>query len=368
MNAFGILSLNPGSEMHYFTEIAVRAAKYGMECFRFIPSGIDPVTHQVTGEKYEHHQQRWTQAQFPLPNILYDRCLYGDDNHSRRCMSIMKWLKSREDLLFLGHGLPGKWVLYKVLAASALAPYVPETKQAHTVYSVLSFLSSKKKIILKPVFGHAGSGIVCLEEEGETITVCAETRERLLKSIFPDRNTAENWIEKHIISRPYLMQEFLVLTDRQNRPMDIRIFLQKDENGSWKERGRGIRAGQANRILSNLAAGGSIEEYSSWEAGLPPVSREFISAELEGLTSALPTILESHFLPLFEIGIDIGIAADSALWILDVNSKPGRKVLEETSPEIKDLLYSAPLAYGILLAEQSQGKENYNEKTLSNRG
>ncbi|WP_071459058.1 YheC/YheD family endospore coat-associated protein [Bacillus massilinigeriensis] len=367
MITFGILSLQPGSENQYFTEIATRSSLFGMECYRFIPSNIDPITNRAAGELFDVQRQEWIQADFPIPEILYDRCIYIGDHHSKRNLAIVKWLKNLNSTLFLGNGLPGKWSLYKALAVSSLRPYVPETKKSDTAYGVLSFLSKNKKIILKPIFGHAGSGIVTLEEKKEAITVSADTREGFLQSTFPNRHAAEQWIEKHIISRPYLMQPFLVLTDNRNRPMDIRIFLQKDEYGRWRERGRAIRTGRDNGILSNLAAGGSIQNFREWEKDLSPFSRNFLSSEMDLLVSSLTKILEDSFLPLFELGIDIGVGKDLSLWILDVNSKPGRKVVEITNEEIKDALYKAPLAYGRLLVDQKKRKENGLEKTLSAR-
>ncbi|HJV31893.1 MAG TPA: hypothetical protein VJ558_06830 [Bacillales bacterium] len=91
MIRFGIMSLTMDSETTYFNEIANRAAAHDMECYRFIPSHIDPLTQLVKGKKYDPIEENWTSSEFPIPTILYDRCFYGDDDHSKQCMPIVSW-------------------------------------------------------------------------------------------------------------------------------------------------------------------------------------------------------------------------------------------------------------------------------------
>ncbi|MEH7544787.1 YheC/YheD family protein, partial [Neobacillus vireti] len=106
--------------------------------------------------------------------------------------------------------------------------------------------------------------------------------------------------------------------------------------------------------------------FKEWLVSLPPAKAEYIREELTYILNCLPTTLESAFMPLFEIGVDIGIAKDGSIWILDINSKPGRKVLLSTNPELQESLYTQPLLYGKYLSETDQTERKvYYEKTLS---
>ena len=150
------------------------------------------------------------------------------------------------------------------------------------------------------------------------------------------------------------------------QPFDIRILLQKKMDGEWSELGRGVRRGNTGGILSNLSAGGSVLPYTDWSSSLPTNTREYIDQELAYILTHLPPLLENAFLPLFELGIDIGIAKNGSIWILDINSKPGRKVLLQTQPDLKDALNLAPLLYGKhLTLIDSKERKSYYEKTLS---
>nr|WP_233896682.1 YheC/YheD family protein [Heyndrickxia coagulans] len=59
----------------------------------------------------------------------------------------------------------------------------------------------------------------------------------------------------------------------------------------------------------------------------------------------MPAVLEETFQPLFELGIDLLIAGDQSIWILDINSKPGRKMVSLLHPEKTGQMAEAPLAY-----------------------
>lgn len=357
MNSFGFISLNPELENGYFTEVAKLAPQYDIECYRFIPTNINPVTHLVRGEKFHNNLEEWQPAEFPLPDILYDRCFYGEHSRDKNALAIMKWLKKRSDLVFIGHGLPDKWNLYRTLINSDLSPYIIKTIPVKDPLAVLSFLDNEKKIILKPAVGSGGMGIASLEKENETISVTVEKQQQLFRSTFPSTSIAEKWIDNLREKKDYLAQSYLKLVDQQNRPFDIRILMQKDGDGQWVERGRGLRTGQQDGILSNLSAGAETQSVDNWLNSLDSKKTEFLQRELTEITTQLPKIIEQTYPPLFEIGIDIGVAQDLSLWILDVNSKPGRKVVLETTPNAQESLYKAPLEYGKTLAKDLLARE-----------
>lgn len=367
MITLGIMTLNMESEMTYFTELAKRAADYEMECLRFIPSKMDPHSHLVKGEKYDSHSGLWIGGEYPLPNLLYDRCFYGDDEHSKQCIPIVSWLKSRDDLTFLGYGLPNKLELYSALKNSVLSPYLPASQFVSKAEFVLAELAKQKKLILKPINGSQGYGIYYLKKTQRNFHVKTEKQKKLISRIFPNETKLVQWLQPLIQHRSYLLQPYLELSNDELQPFDIRILMQKDERGQWIERGKGIRTGITGGLLSNLSAGGSVSSFDSWTASLAPAEKEYLRNELEYIMNHLSPLLEQEFPPLFELGIDIGIAKNGSIWILDVNSKPGRKVILSTSsPDLSETLYHAPLLYAKhLLATCHQERKKYHAKTLS---
>ncbi|SFA80169.1 MULTISPECIES: YheC/YheD family protein [unclassified Bacillus (in: firmicutes)] len=365
MYTLGFMSLNHESEASYFTEVAKRAALRGIVCYRFIPTSINPLTQLVKGKKFEPTSHDWVDCEFPLPSVLYDRCFYGDDPHSKKAIPIVTWLKNRDDIRFLGYGLPNKIELYKTLANTELAPYLPPSQQVNSYQTVFNRLENWKKIMLKPITGSQGYGIYYIEKKEFSIIVKTEKNGKVIERTFTDIKKMQAWLEKLLQNHLYLVQPYFELRDSSDLPFDIRILLQKNAEGKWTERGKGIRKGQNEGILSNLCAGGKTLDYRSWTESISKEQARYIHGELSYIVKLLPTLLENEFPSLFEMGVDIGVAKDGAVWILDINSKPGRKVIVETCPEMIDTLYQAPFLYGSFVHQNEvKGLNSHHAKTL----
>lgn len=355
--SFGMMSLNLTSELAYFTEIARRANPAIFTCFRFSPASIHPVSQMAKGERFDHKQDKWVKDEFPIPVMIYDRCFYSEDVLSKQSMAIVRWLKNRSDITFLGSGLPNKWAIYEALATSSLSPYTPETSIARDGKMIISLLEKWKKVVLKPAFGSGGAGIYSLEKTGRKFIISSDHGGNLVQKPFQTVTETEEWLNRLFSKREYLIQPYLELTDTENRPFDIRVLLQKDMTGAWTVRGKGIRRGSSGGILSNLSAGGDILLFEDYADTLDIRTKKFILHELEEILSKLPEILEASFPKLFELGVDIGVSKENALWVLDTNSKPGRKVISSTNPELKEILYKAPLDYAYTIFKNLSERE-----------
>lgn len=364
MISFGLMTLQTSNEQTYFLEMAKRAHLHEMTCFRFVPSNINPLTETVNGDYFNPHINEWENCEFPLPQILYDRCFYKEDPHSQQCKAIVKWLKTKKDLLFLGYGLPNKMELYSKLSDSDLSPYLLKSSLVASGESVIDDLASNKPLIMKPVNGSQGRGVYYLEKINNEIIVQTDKNNKTVSRTFPYKEKAISLINFLIKDRDYLIQEYKKLSNNKNQPFDIRVLLQKNENGNWHEAAKGIRTGKEKGIVSNISAGGTISAYKDWLSGYPSAKRDYLNNEITDILRMLPQVLETHFPPLFELGIDIGVSEDLSIWILDVNSKPGRKVALTLNPSLEDQLYTSPLLYGKRLDFE---RRQHNETTLSSR-
>jgi glutathione synthase/RimK-type ligase-like ATP-grasp enzyme len=362
----GFMSLNLNSEKGYFTEIARRAVQNGISCFRFVPTSINPSTMLVKGEMYDSEKDCWISNEFPVPSIIYDRCFYRDDSHSKQCMPIVSWLKDRDDIQFLGYGLPNKVELYEVLKHSKLSAYLPHSQPVSSSEDILNGLRKWRNILIKPINGSQGNGIFYLENKGNQLLVKTEKQRQQIVRTFSNKELIVKWLTELIKKKKYFIQPYLELSNQEACPFDVRVLLQKNEFGNWIERGRGIRIGKKDGIISNLSAGGTVVNFKNWIESMPFALQEYIQHELDEILTNIPIILEETFLPLFELGIDIGIDKNGAIWILDINSKPGRKVILATNPEISEKMYDAPLLYASFISQSEQKeRKRYNEKTLS---
>jgi glutathione synthase/RimK-type ligase-like ATP-grasp enzyme len=367
MLSFGIMTLNKRNEKSYFLELAKKANEYGIDCFRFVPSDINPNSEKISGDFFNPSLGQWEPKEFSAPDILYDRCFYGEDPHSKQCMSIVNWLKARDDIHFLGYGLPNKLELYELLSHSSISPYLLITDPFTSAGKFIKDLRPDQPLILKPANGSQGQGIYYIEKVGKDILVKTDKKDGQIAHCFEKQEKAIAWLNRLTAKRQYLIQPYVNLSNKEGQPYDIRILLQKDSKGTWKEIGRGIRTGKNGGIISNLSAGGTTISFNDWIAALPSSMQNYICEELNEIINTLPAALENKLPPLFEMGIDIGVGNNGSIWVLDVNSKPGRKTILNIQPEKKEELYTAPLLYAKYLAASRQNERRQDHaKTVSN--
>lgn len=343
------MTLSKTSEMTYLTEIAKRASHFNIRCYRFIPSSINPITEKADGELYQPASETWESCQFAIPPILYDRCFYTKSVFSKHNSSIVNWLKTREDLTFLGYGLPNKLELYNYLQKTELRAYLPKTNEFTRPELFLNNLQDGVPIMLKPANGSQGRGIFKVTKEKETILIETDKEEQQIVKSFPIPK-ASLWLESLTEENRYLYQPYLNLVNQNNEPFDLRVLVQKTKTGEWGQAGNGVRTGRQNGLISNISAGGIVSKAEDWLNTLPNKQKSFLTEELQYLLTTIPALLEKHFPPLFELGIDIGIDTNGAIWVLDINSKPGRKTVLKLNPEKSEDIYQAPLLYAMYLA------------------
>lgn len=343
---FGFLTVNEKHEQSYATEIAKRSEIYNIQCVRFNPTNIDPATLEIKGDVYDNQLNKWVSSTFNIPSYLYDRCFYQTNEQLKKGKPIVDWLKKNPQTTFLGFGLPNKWIVYETLKKDdALSSYLPETHVIQSVSNIKQFLLKNNSCLLKPINGSGGKGIIAVHYENKKVMITYHKGLDKKTKQFHTLSQFESFCQSLLKQNTYLIQPLLNLIDAHGYPFDIRIFLQKNKNGQWELVGKGIRKGYYGSFLSNLNSGGESISYDQWLTSLSATQKIIFEDEIHTICEKLPYFLEENIDHLFELGLDIGLAKDGSVWILDINSKPGRKLLLQTEQKLEEKLYTAPLAY-----------------------
>ncbi len=352
MKSIGFLTLKKHQELSYFTNIALESLLTIVEIYRFTPLDINPITEQVSGYKFNKSTKNWEQSVFSIPTYIYDRCFYNNENLSEKSLPIVRWLKERPSTTFLGYGLPNKWEVYHSLSSQyPISSYLPKTVHIFTFEHLKNFLDKEKTIVIKPISGSQGNGLFQIKLQHDLIQIYTQKQGLLFENEFTNLKDFKRFIEKLLIKGSYIAQKFIIM-QQDKQPYDIRILLQKNKDGCWIEQGRGARVGKKNGLVSNLHNGGKVVLFEVLLNKISIKQRDFIHEEILTITRYLPPILEENFGRLFELGLDIGISDNGSVWLLDINSKPGRKVINFSSPLKKAHLLQAPLNYLNYLEQQ----------------
>jgi glutathione synthase/RimK-type ligase-like ATP-grasp enzyme len=341
-----------------FRALCLLGISAGIEVIVFSPNRIDWNLEQVSGYTYQAAKEAWMKQSCSLPDLIYDRCFFASKASYLDYRRLLQQLRSRSSIRFLGYGLPGKWKVMQILQKEAdFHPFLPETELLTHLQDVLKWLELKNEVFLKPQGGSQGKGALYIKKNPELlnhfILTGRDGRNHPLHMEFQNAQDLKLWLRSFIGQRIYLLQEYLSLHTANGNAYDIRSLVQKNRHGYWELTGMGVRCGQSGSITANLHGGGT-----AWEAA-PFLKCEFSKEQVKEqlntlieLSTKIPPVLESAHGRLAELGIDLGIDRNGRVWLLEVNSKPGRtlfthlpnKTVQKSSKE-NPILYAAFLLH-----------------------
>jgi hypothetical protein len=349
----------PFSHQKFFAHLCVLGAEWGCQVYVFSPVTVDCAAKSVEG--YRYLSGGWIKQIFPLPDLIYDRAFFHTKQHYQRHMSALQRLQRLKKITFLGRGLYGKWAVFKVLAQhNVISAHLPETELLRHPSQLFHWFLDKPSLVIKPESGTHGKGILVITKtaSSEYHLQGRDMQNQIVAKYFPDSHSLKHWLIKFVNGRRYLLQRYLHLQTKQGVAYDIRVLMQKGSNGQWMQTGMAARLGKPTSVTSNLHGGGSAAEV------MPLLTAQFdvlranaVLSKINELSDLIPPFLEQHFGRLAELGLDIGVDPDGGIWIIEVNSKPGRTAARWFAhPDASVRAMSNPMLYARYLLHQSLNK------------
>lgn len=318
----------PFAEPGFCRKLCIIGSRQGMTVYVFCPSFLRRSQDAVPGYCFENGG--WQYRLFPHPDIVYDRCFTHDQRRQQRKRQALEKLSRKHPFVYLTRGLTGKWRVHQTLRKfPEIAPFLPETVPYETPSQLADWLARHGgEAFLKPYNGTHGKRTLRLRTTSnrEHLEITGrDGRNDLLRHTFSSKKEGFEWIDKFTKDRPFLLQPYLELSTSQGEPYDIRVLMQKNDKGEWELTGMAARVGPKHTLTSNLHGGGTAhraQPFLSRELGT--VAAEEALSLIRKLSMVIPGSLESHFGRLAELGIDFGVDRRGSVWVLEVNSKPGR--------------------------------------------
>jgi glutathione synthase/RimK-type ligase-like ATP-grasp enzyme len=336
----GILAMRiphdpPFPEEEFYKVLLAEGAKQGISGVVFHPDSVSFSTRQVNGYSL-NEQGRWQSVKTDIPPLIYDRCFYMGKSYLIHYKHPIDQLIKDSKTHFLGVGLKGKWQLRQLLKFYPdLFNLLPPTDLYTKEEQIKSWLLRYKSIILKPVNGSLGAGVLKISMTDEIYTLHGrDLKNKLVTETALPYHRLMGILRPFLDTHRYLIQPYLSLYTKLGSPFDLRVLVQKNQFGQWETTGKAIRVGLKGTLTSNLHGGGRAYPFA------PFIVRQFhedqctkITAQIERLEKKLPMVLEEHHGPLVELGIDFGIDRTGRVWLIEVNSKPGRDIFKEMQDE-----------------------------------
>lgn len=361
----------PFAERNFFRLISQSGGKTGINVFVFSPHDVDFTTRTITGYRYLN-DQGWTKSKFPFPALIYDRCFYTEGTY-QRLSPIVEKLKHDPQVHFLGLGLRGKWESYQILSQHEnLLPFLPSTELVTSSKVLQKWLSGNRSCIVKPVGGSLGQGVIRLKkEENKVILKGRNLKNHIINEKISDGNRLYLHLVRFFRGRTFLIQPYLSLSTPKGEPFDIRVLVQKtaiEPKQSWSITGIAVRQGMNGGITSNLHGGGRAYSVKPFLAKLFPEEKvNEILASIQLLAQETPVCLENRHGPLIELGMDIGVDRQGKVWLIELNSKPGREIFRQLhEPDKRKNAMLNPIRYARKLLESNTGGYSQHGVNINN--
>jgi glutathione synthase/RimK-type ligase-like ATP-grasp enzyme len=342
----------PFAQQRFFARLCELGSKWGYLVYVFSPIHLDGKSATVQGYKYQ--SSVWVKAAFPLPDLIYDRAFFESIQQCQQHLTAVRVMMMLKKIPMLGRSLKGKWSVHQVLIKHPLlAEHLPPTYLLRQPSHLFRLFHEHPALILKPLVGSQGKGVVVITKNGASAySIRGRTmKNKSITKTFSNPFSCLQWLVTFIGQRSYLAQKYLSLQTVDGNVYDIRVLMQKGSDGYWGQTGMAARIGQPTSVTSNLHGGGKGAQVFPLLANqFDPKQAEAIIAAITQLSSLIPPLLEQHYGRLVELGLDIGIDQAGTVWIIEVNSKPGREAARWfTEPFALDRAMSNPMQYARFL-------------------
>ncbi|MGG1659194.1 YheC/YheD family protein [Brevibacillus sp. NRS-1366] len=216
-----------------------------------------------------------------------------------------------------------KWSKYLILKRSEqLAPYLPNTKRL-TRSAFWKFIEKYDHVILKPVHGSGGKGVIQVSSLGNRR--CDVHREKTKKTIRGKKQTY-SYVKRKIGSSDYMVQRRIHLATVHNRPFDMRIIVQRRRNsGVWTVTAKVAKvAGKGYIVTNNTRSKGTILHVKTAlrRSSLNGHSPQRLLYDVKRI-ALLSAKRLSAFFPRHRIyGMDMGLDENGRVWVIETNHYP----------------------------------------------
>lgn len=273
------------------------------------PANIDFTTRTITGFYYDPsgktRKTRWIEGTFPFPDVLFNR-------RKKLPKGLYNELNACHVEVINSHYL-NKWQQYQVFSKNPIvAASVPETMRL-SKSSLIKMTGKYNQVYVKPTSKANGEGIrVIVKQKKGYVLIENNGESRLYRTIHA--------LYKAIKRKNYILQQS-VAYQTDNRNVDFRAVLQKDETQKWVFTVLACKVAVENSIVTNdkhrQTVLPGLEALCSLYHLSPEQAKEK-ERDIILLCEKLIQTVEEEGVHLGDVAFDIIVDAQLRLWVLEI--------------------------------------------------
>lgn len=305
---------------------------------------------------YVWQKGAWQRTKRPLPDLVLPKIMGTPPLWREKMRRDQVQMSRRVPYGNFSLAVGNKWEVHQTLEKRPdTRDLLPDTRLVRSPLDIDALLRRHIAVYVKPAYGTQGRSIYRLEQDSRGIrvqyTAEGETQNRRMNRGSTYWHTFLN--KKFCGQRQFLVQQALELVKAQGtRPVDFRWLIQKDGQNRWVITARVARVGHRGSITTNLHTGGNavLAETFLKENGYAKEdrSREMLD-RFDAAAFRVAEALEQKSGRIGEIGIDFGLTTQEKIYLIEVNPRPGRQMLKDTSPQTRSLSLRRNLEFAKLV-------------------
>jgi hypothetical protein len=284
-------------------------------------------------------------------DLIFDRYFSKNKTHRELSKEFRKRAQKNKIPIFNDYRfinlVNNKWRFYQLLKKERkFKKYLQKTFLYKDINNLNKFLIKEDELFLKPKYGQKGGGIITVKKENADYLIkyqakanddfnCEPRRRRgekmrqipIIEKRSRSLDALEKIIKKNWEDKPYILQPKIDVAEYKNRVFDLRILVQ-NQGKKWQVTGIGARLAQKGSFLTNIHAGGEEISGGAFVLFLKKVfggKSDRILKKVKKISIDLAKYLEKKLkVTIVEMGIDLVLDKKNKIWIIEINSKPGR--------------------------------------------
>ncbi|SFJ87455.1 YheC/YheD family protein [Thermoflavimicrobium dichotomicum] len=215
-----------------------------------------------------------------------------------------------------------KWLKYKFMKTRQLLPYLPET-QIMTRDSLWNLVKKYRRVIVKPVKGSRGSGVIQISSIGNNKYVLHYENRRIT---IQGKEKTYQYLKRKMGSSKYIVQRRISRPTVNGRPFDMRVIVQRRRNSNvWAVTGEVAKIAGKGYIVSNISRSkGTVMpvKIALKKSSIQNLSTKTLQSKIKRVAILTARRLESFFKGHRIYGLDIALDKNGHVWIIEANLFP----------------------------------------------
>lgn len=251
----------------------------------------------------------------PIPKVIHNRTFV---RKSKKKMSKFHSLRKKGTIIFNDdtYFLQKDKVCELFKNNEKLKDHIPDTREG-TVNALHDMLKKHSALVIKPTSGAMGKGIFVLEKIKKKKWSMRYKHKKKIKRIVFKQHNLPDVLTNRLNNRSYIIQEKIPLATYQGRPYDLRVHVQREENGKWVVAAIIAKVAGQKSFLTNVASGG--KEYLLEDILSHKLSYDKVYHDISKLAFRIAKYCDQQFSHIADIGIDIGITDDGFPFFIECN-------------------------------------------------